>query len=118
MNKRHEWVMNPKDSKTVSGLTSLGFAWYLGTTPAAALVNLSQTAIVTFPVLAARFGVGKAFSACRPGWALRCARDGRHHRQPQCGRTCGVPRLAHVGRDRQVPGTQPGWPVGNGHPRL
>lgn len=70
MNKRHEWVMNPKDSKTVSGLTSLGFAWYLGTTPAAALVNLSQTAIVTFPVLAARFGVGKAFSALSSGMGL------------------------------------------------
>lgn len=61
--KRHEWVMNPRDSKVASGLTSLGFAWYLGTTPAAAIVNLTQTAIVAFPVLASRFGVGKSFTA-------------------------------------------------------
>lgn len=69
LNKRHEWVMNPRDSKAVSGLTSLGFAWYLGTTPAAALVNLTQTAIVTFPVLAARFGPAKAFNALSNGMA-------------------------------------------------
>lgn len=68
-NKRHEWVMNPKDSKVASALTSLGFAWYLGTTPAAAMVNLTQTAIVTFPVLAAKFGPTKAFNALSSGMA-------------------------------------------------
>lgn len=62
LNLRHEWVMNPKDSKNASRLTALGFIWYLGMTPAAALVNLTQTAIVTFPVLAARHGVGKAWN--------------------------------------------------------
>lgn len=65
--KRHEWVMNPRDSKVASTLTSIGFAWYLGSTPAAALVNLTQTAIVTFPVLAARFGAAKAFNALSDG---------------------------------------------------
>lgn len=67
VNKRHEWVMNPRDSKVASSLTSLGFAWYLGTTPAAAVVNLTQTAIVSYPVLAARFGPGKAFTALSEG---------------------------------------------------
>lgn len=75
MNKRHEWVMNPRDSKGVSSLTSIGFAWYLGATPAAALVNLTQTAIVSYPVLAARFGAGKAFTmlSSATGQALRNA---------------------------------------------
>lgn len=67
VNERHEWVMNPKDSKAVSGLTSLGFAWYLGLSPASALVNLSQTAIVTLPVLSARFGVNKSAAALTTG---------------------------------------------------
>lgn len=67
--------MNPKDSKAVSAVTSLGFAWYLGVTPAAAVVNLTQTAIVTFPVLASRFGAGKAANALSGamGRALRNA---------------------------------------------
>ncbi|WP_259304767.1 PLxRFG domain-containing protein [Thermomonas sp. S9] len=73
LGQRHEWVMNPKDSKAVSWLTSLGFVWYLGMTPAAAAVNLTQTAIVTFPVLASRFGVAKAWNtlAAATGRALR-----------------------------------------------
>lgn len=73
LGKRHEWVMNPKDSKAASRLTSLGFVWYLGMTPAAGLVNLTQTAIVTFPVLASRFGVAKAWNtlAAATGRALR-----------------------------------------------
>ena len=70
---RHEWVMNPKDSKTASKLTSLGFVWYLGLTPAAAMVNLTQTAIVTFPVLASRFGVAKSWNvlSAAMGHAMR-----------------------------------------------
>ena len=67
MTHRHEWVMNPKDSAVTSALTSLGFIWYLGVSPAAALINLTQTAIVTFPVLAAKFGAGKASAALLEG---------------------------------------------------
>lgn len=57
---RHEWVMNPKDSSTTQTLTTLGFIWYLAVSPAAAFVNLLQTAIVSFPVLGARFGFAAA----------------------------------------------------------
>jgi N12 class adenine-specific DNA methylase/GGDEF domain-containing protein len=60
--RRHEWVMNPQDSALVNNISGLGFAWYLGLTPGAALVNLTQTAIVAFPVLAARFGNVKAMN--------------------------------------------------------
>lgn len=57
---RHEWVMNPQDSGAAQKLTTLGFLWYLAVSPAAALVNLLQTVIVSFPVLGARYGFGTA----------------------------------------------------------
>jgi len=60
--KRHQWVMNPTNSKLAQKASSVGFAWYLGLTPAAALVNLTQNAIVAMPVLGSQFGLGKAFT--------------------------------------------------------
>jgi hypothetical protein len=59
--RRLEWMMNPTGNKLASTATTLGFVWYLGASPAAGLVNLSQTAIVAFPELASRFGVAGAF---------------------------------------------------------
>lgn len=67
LNKRHDWIANPMDSGLTNLVSSFGFAYYLGLTPAAALVNLSQTAIVTFPVLAARYGPVKAANALLAG---------------------------------------------------
>jgi hypothetical protein len=58
LKKRHAWIMNPSDSKLTNMVSSLGFVYYLGLTPAAALVNLTQTAITTFPALAANPKVG------------------------------------------------------------
>lgn len=60
LKKRHDWVMSPKDSQAANVASSIGFIYYLGVTPAAALVNLTQGAQVTFPVLAAKFGAVKA----------------------------------------------------------
>ncbi len=65
--KRHDWVMNPSDSALVNKISGLGFAWYLGVTPGAALVNLTQTAIVAGPVLASRFGAAKSMNALMKG---------------------------------------------------
>ena len=62
MTKRHQWVMNPTDSSAVQKISSLAFAYYLGASPAAALVNLTQNYIVTFPVLAAKHGFVKALT--------------------------------------------------------
>lgn len=56
MRKRHDWVMNPKGSRVAQTANSLAFIWYLGLTPAAALVNMTQTPIMGIPVLAGRFG--------------------------------------------------------------
>lgn len=53
--KRHEWMRNPNSSGVATALTSLGFMYYLGATPAAAMVNLTQNAMVAFPTLASKF---------------------------------------------------------------
>lgn len=63
MVKRHDLYMNPKSNPLSTTLTSLGFVFYLGASPASAAVNLSQTALVAYPILGARYGFGKAASA-------------------------------------------------------
>ena len=63
MNARHELLMNPKTSSLSTALTSVGFVWFLGISPASALVNLSQTALVAYPVMAAKWGFQKAGTA-------------------------------------------------------
>jgi hypothetical protein len=60
LDQRHQWVLNPQDSAMTNRLSSAGFVYFLGVTPAAALVNLTQTAILTFPQLAAEYGAAKA----------------------------------------------------------
>ncbi len=59
MKKRHEWVMNPTNSNWAQQMTKWGFIYMLGLTPAAALVNITQTPVVAWPVLGARFGFAK-----------------------------------------------------------
>lgn len=60
MNKRHDNLMNPKGHPLSSALTSLGFIYYLGLSPASALVNLSQTALVAYPIMGAKWNFDKA----------------------------------------------------------
>lgn len=63
MNKRHEAMMNPKSNPLSTALTSFGFVYYLGISPAAAMVNLSQTPLVAYPVMGAKWGFRKAGAA-------------------------------------------------------
>ncbi|MDX9742146.1 MAG: PLxRFG domain-containing protein [Gammaproteobacteria bacterium] len=63
MNKRHEAMMNPKSNPLSTALTSFGFVYYLGISPAAAIVNLSQTPLVAYPVMGAKWGFRKAGAA-------------------------------------------------------
>jgi len=62
-NKRHDALMNPKGNPVSTALTSFGFLFHLGLSPASALVNLSQTAMVALPVMGAKWGFTKASSA-------------------------------------------------------
>jgi len=63
MNKRHESLMNPQSNALSTALTSFGFVFHLGLSPASALVNLSQTALVAYPIMGAKWGYGKASAA-------------------------------------------------------
>jgi N12 class adenine-specific DNA methylase len=60
LKKRHEWIMNPSNSRAASTATSLGFVYYLGLTPATALVNLTQVVQTTLPHLSAHPDIGLA----------------------------------------------------------
>lgn len=59
MEKRHSWVMEPTNARWVSTTSSVGFAWYLGASPAAALINVTQTPLVALPVIGAKHGITK-----------------------------------------------------------
>jgi hypothetical protein len=63
MKVRHEKIMAPNSHPLTSWLGSLGFIWYLGASPAAGIVNLTQTPLVTLPMLAGKHGWGKASKA-------------------------------------------------------
>ncbi|GKT15293.1 hypothetical protein AVHY2522_07630 [Acidovorax sp. SUPP2522] len=63
MVKRHDAAMNPKTNAVSTALTSLGFMFHLGLSPASAMVNLTQTALVAYPVMAAKWGFKKASAA-------------------------------------------------------
>lgn len=63
MNRRHELNMNPKGSALAGKLGNLGFLFYLGASPAAAVVNLTQNATVMLPQLGGKFGFAKAAGA-------------------------------------------------------
>lgn len=59
LNRRHEYVMNPKGGAFAQRLTSAAFIYHLSMSPAAALVNLSQTVILGIPIIGAKFGMAK-----------------------------------------------------------
>ena len=59
----HERLKNPPHSPVAIALNGLGFGFYLGFTPAAAMVNLTQVPLVTLPLLGARYGHRKAAAA-------------------------------------------------------
>ena len=78
MRQRHEFTMNPTNNPIVAGVSGAAFVWYLGMSPAAALVNLSQTTIVGVPLLAARFrGAGVQGAIKELGRASRDFAQGR-----------------------------------------
>ena len=63
MVKRNDSLMNPKSNPLSTALTSFGFVFHLGLSPASAVVNLSQTALVAYPIMGAKWGFDKAAAA-------------------------------------------------------
>ena len=55
MELRHKFTMNPTNNPAVTMGTSLAFVWYLGMSPASAIVNISQTTIFGIPILGTQF---------------------------------------------------------------
>ena len=55
MQRRHQFTMNPAGGQAATTATSLAFIWYLGVSPAAAIVNLSQTTVMGVPIMRAGF---------------------------------------------------------------
>ncbi len=61
MKDRHRWVMSPTGSSFAQTMTSTAFVWFLAASPAAAVLNLTQTLMMGLPILGARFGgIGRA----------------------------------------------------------
>ncbi len=58
LTKRHAFLMNPQGSQWAHMATSAAFVWFLGASPAAATVNLTQTVVMGVPILAAYDGRG------------------------------------------------------------
>ncbi|ARJ70433.1 PLxRFG domain-containing protein [Paracoccus contaminans] len=55
MRQRHAFTMNPQGSPLIAAASGMAFTLQLAASPAAALVNITQTTVVGAPMLAARF---------------------------------------------------------------
>ena len=60
--KHFDAAINPVISPWATRLGNLGFAWYMGANPSAALVQLLQTPGVTLPYLAPKYGLNPTMS--------------------------------------------------------
>lgn len=63
LTKRNDSLMNPNSNPLSTALTSFGFVFHLGLSPASAMVNLSQTALMAYPIMGAKWGFDKAAAA-------------------------------------------------------
>lgn len=61
-NSRLQAIINPKFSTLAAGFNWLTFTYFLGANVSTALINLTQTPMVAYPLMASEFGSGKAFS--------------------------------------------------------
>ena len=60
MQKRHKLLINPPTNPLSTMATSAGFMWHMGLSPASALANLSQTALIALPMMGAKYGGRKS----------------------------------------------------------
>ena len=106
--KRHELLMNPDSNPISTALTSLGFVFHLGLSPASALVNLTQTAMVAYPIMGAKWGFDKASSAL-----LKASKEAAGNRNDISKILSGDEKRAYdaggaLGGDRRDAGARPG----------
>jgi len=67
---RHKLAMDPPSGQLANMATSFGFAWLLGVTPGAAILNLFQTPMFAMPTVAARKGNGSVKTTVAFGRAI------------------------------------------------
>ncbi|WP_278985608.1 PLxRFG domain-containing protein [Sphingobium yanoikuyae] len=82
MARRHQFIMNPTGGAIAQAVTSAAFVYYLSTSPAAAIVNTAQTAIMGVPILAAyhgKAGAGAARASAELAKALKDFASGKGH---------------------------------------
>ncbi|MCE7797848.1 PLxRFG domain-containing protein [Sphingobium sufflavum] len=82
MARRHQFIMNPTGGALAQRVTSAAFVYFLSVSPAAALVNTAQTAVLGVPILAAydgRPGRGAARASAELSKSLRDFALGRGH---------------------------------------
>lgn len=60
---RHEMTMNPSGDGFGNALTGAGYVFNMAANPSSAIINMTQTALVALPQLAARYGWRKALMA-------------------------------------------------------
>jgi hypothetical protein len=82
--KRHASSLRYVETPVSDALANMGYVWFLGFTPSFMLMNMMQTPMVTMPMVAARFGLGrtggaltKAMQEAGSAQAKAWERDGR-----------------------------------------
>ena len=73
MERRYDWIKNPRSSPLASALTKFGFGWYLGAAPATAFRIFSQNPMLAQPTLAkyhGQLGATKELSRASAQWAM------------------------------------------------
>ena len=63
INRRHDWILNPTNNALSNKATGIAFTYFLGASPASAIVNLIQVPQIVLPVMGAQHGWGKASAA-------------------------------------------------------
>lgn len=100
MQRRMEWTLNPQGAGWVAAASSISFMWYLGVSPAAALVNLTQTTIIGPAVMKARFqkvSTGKILSEL-----ARATKDFANGRGPSWSDTWSAENSARLTADEKA----------------
>jgi len=87
MKKRHAHVLTPEPTPIASKVTAMGFVYFLGISPAAALINLTQTVAVALPILTSKFTdsqTGGLKGASRE--LMKAVKMVRPHKDPKTGK--------------------------------
>lgn len=63
MTKQLDFIRNPVNSNIINKASYFSYMWFIAGNVSSALVNLTQMPIVVYPLLAGKYGFGKASSA-------------------------------------------------------